>query len=112
MSMRLRALVTALLLLKTAFEPTAENWPGFRGPTGQGVSTETGVPTEWSNTSNVAWKTAIPGEGWSSPIVFDDRVFVTTAIDNGVSCRLICLKRHTGEILWNREIVQQTPLRK
>jgi outer membrane protein assembly factor BamB len=112
MSMRVRALVTPLLLLKMAFELTAENWPGFRGPTGQGVSTERGVPTEWSNTSNIAWKTAIPGEGWSSPIVFDDRVFVTTAIDNGVSCRLICLKRHTGEILWNREVVQQAPLRK
>jgi outer membrane protein assembly factor BamB len=106
--MFVQALMTLLLLLKMNFELLA----GFRGPTGQGVSTEKGLPMEWSSTSNIAWKTMIPGEGWSSPIVFGDHVFVTTATDNGVSCRVICLKRHTGEILWNREVVQQAPQRK
>jgi outer membrane protein assembly factor BamB len=86
----------------------AENWPQFRGPTGQGISSEQGVPTRWSSTDNVAWKTPLPGEGWSSPIVWGDRVFVTTATDNGVSCRVLCLDRVTGQILWNREVFTQT----
>lgn len=110
--MRVAALLTPLLLLGINLELTAENWPGFRGPTGQGMSREKGLPLEWSSTSNVAWKAEIPGEGWSSPIVYGDRVFVTTATDGGISCRVICLKRQTGQILWNKEVIQQTPKRK
>lgn len=87
----------------------AENWPRFRGPSGQGVSTETGLPVAWSTTENVAWKTAIPGEGWSSPIIWGDRVFLTTAVDEGRSCHVICLDRKTGSIAWDREVFQQTP---
>jgi outer membrane protein assembly factor BamB len=90
----------------------AENWPGFRGPTGQGVSTERDLPTQWSTTENVAWKTAIPGAGWSSPIVYGDRVFVTTAEDEGASCHVICLDRTSGKILWNVEVFRQELRRK
>jgi outer membrane protein assembly factor BamB len=85
----------------------AENWPGFRGPGRQGISQEKGVPLEWSPTSNVAWKTPIPGQGWSSPIVFGDRVFVTTATEGGVSFRLLCLDRKSGTVLWDKEILRQ-----
>ncbi len=85
----------------------AENWPGFRGPSRQGISLEKDVPIEWSETSNIAWKTPIPGEGWSSPIVFEDRVFVTTATDEGVSFRLLCLSRENGAVLWDKEIFRQ-----
>src|SRR5687767_15833784 len=81
----------------------AGNWPGFRGPTGQGISTEIGLPLRWSAESNVVWKTAIPGQGWSSPIVWGDRVFVTSATDNGTSCRVMSLDRNSGTILWNNE---------
>jgi len=56
----------AVLLAATNLK--AENWPQFRGPTGQGHSDETGVPLNWSATDNIAWKTPLPGEGWSSPI--------------------------------------------
>jgi outer membrane protein assembly factor BamB len=90
----------------------AENWPRFRGPTGQGISTETGLPLHWSATSNMAWKKAIPGEGWSSPIVYANRVFVTTATDNGISCHVICLDRKTGAILWDKAVFQQALRRK
>lgn len=89
-----------------------ENWPGFRGPSGQGTSSEKGLPMEWSRTSNVAWRTEIPGEGWSSPVIYGDRVFVTTSVDAGVSCRVLCLNRVTGKVLWNKEVIQQTPKRK
>ena len=88
---------------------TAENWPGFRGPTRQGISNEKGLPTQWSESSNIVWKTPIPGDGWSSPIVFDDHVFVTTATEEGASYRLLCLDRKTGAILWDKEILRQKP---
>jgi outer membrane protein assembly factor BamB len=87
----------------------AENWPCFRGPTRQGISHEKDIPIEWSQTSNIAWKTPIPGVGWSSPVVFDDRVFVTTATDKGASFRLLCLDRLTGTVLWNKQVHRQKP---
>ena len=59
----LTSLLVALIVLSTSAR--AENWPGFRGPTGQGMSSEKGLPTEWSSTVNVVWKTEIPGEGWA-----------------------------------------------
>jgi outer membrane protein assembly factor BamB len=87
----------------------AENWPCFRGPTHQGISNEKDIPVEWNQTSNIVWKTPIPGIGWSSPIVFNNRVFVTTATDGGASYRLLCLDRLTGNILWNKQIHRQNP---
>ncbi len=85
----------------------AEDWPCFRGPGRQGISQEKNLPTQWSATTNIRWKTPIPGEGWSSPIVFGDQVFVTTAVDKGTSLHLICLSRATGKIAWDKELTQQ-----
>ena len=90
----------------------AENWPGFRGPTGQGHSKEKELPLHWSADSNVLWKTAIPGDGWSSPIVWDDRIFVSTTTENGTKCRLICLDTKKGAMLWDKEVFEQVPWRK
>lgn len=95
------------IVLAVATVGRAENWPCFRGPSHQGISHETKVPTEWSGTTNVLWKTPIPGQGWSSPIVFEDRVFVTTATEKGASFRLVCLDRGAGEILWDRQVTRQ-----
>lgn len=87
----------------------AENWPCFRGPTRQGISHEKAVPTRWNAASGIAWKQSIPGEGVSSPIVFGNRVFVTTAADDGVSLRLLALDGSDGHVVWNKEIVRQRP---
>ena len=57
----------------------AEDWTRFRGPNGQGISSETNLPVTWSADDNIAWKTSIPGKGWSSPIVYKDQIFLTTA---------------------------------
>ncbi|MBM4093796.1 MAG: hypothetical protein FJ276_30975, partial [Planctomycetes bacterium] len=95
--------------LLAAATACAENWAQFRGPTGQGHSTETGLPLKWSATENVVWKTPIPGESWSSPIVWGDRVFLTTATDNGQSCRVLALERESGAIAWNKEVFRQVP---
>lgn len=106
---RCSSLVVAWLALVSAVASTAwaENWPRFRGPSGQGASTETGLPLTWSPTENIAWKAEIPGEGWSSPIVWNDSVFVTATTDEGKSCRIICVNRKTGEVEWDREVFQQ-----
>ena len=96
----------ALLLAATVLH--AENWPQFRGPTGQGISAEAGLPLRWSSTNQIVWRTPIPGESWSSPIIWGDRVFVTTAADNGVTCLVLCLDRVTGRVLWNKPVLQQT----
>lgn len=103
----------ALMIVASALAMArGEDWPAFRGPTGQGISSEKGLPMRWSATENIAWKTAIPGEGWSSPISNKGRVFVTSAGEGGASCRLICLDRADGKVLWDKEVHRQKPLRK
>lgn len=90
----------------------AADWPRFRGPTGQGLSIERNLPREWSAERGVAWKSEIPGEGWSSPIVWGDRVFVTTATAANTECRVLCLERATGKVLWNTRVTEIVPMRK
>jgi len=80
------------------------DWPQFRGPTGQGVSEERGLPLTWSENKNVRWKVAIPGRGWSSPVVQGDRIWLTTATEEGKSLRAIAVDRNTGAILQNVEV--------
>jgi outer membrane protein assembly factor BamB len=87
----------------------AENWPSFRGPTRQGQSSEIGLPLHWTSEENVAWKAEVPGESWSSPIVWDEHVFVTTTTDGGASCRVLAFDRTSGNLLWNTEVFRQTP---
>jgi outer membrane protein assembly factor BamB len=82
----------------------SQDWPEFRGPTGQGYSDERGLPLVWSETKNVRWKVAIPGRGWSSPAIQGDRVWLTTATDEGKSLRAISLDRNTGTVLQNVEV--------
>lgn len=100
------------LLLLSSLPLVAENWPGFRGPTRQGVSSETGLPLRWDSETNIFWRTKIPGEGWSSPIVWGDRIFVTTAKDEGRSCHVLSLDADSGRILWDRKAFEQQTLQK
>jgi len=81
---------------------SAENWPAWRGPRGDGTSLEKNVPVRWSATSNVVWKTELPGVGHASPIVWGDRVFTVTALAENQARVLLCLDRKSGRILWNR----------
>jgi outer membrane protein assembly factor BamB len=83
-----RTLILALWLFVTPLVPAPVapdlTWPQFRGPSGRAVSSIATVPTKWSTTTNVAWAAGIPGRAWSSPIVWDKQVFVTSAISAGV----------------------------
>src|SRR5262245_54151080 len=114
------------------------NWPQWRGPAGQGVSAETDLPSQWSASDNVAWKTAIPGRGHSSPIVWGDRVFLTTAVEGEVikpgakgtkhviegqdfvhpdgvgadrqqTLKVLALDANSGRILWERTAWEGAP---
>ena len=92
-------------MLVAAMAP-AENWTEFRGPTGQGHSRESDLPLTWSETENVAWKVPVPGRGWSSPVLADDQIWLTTGIDDGRSLRALCVNRDTGRIVHNVEVFQ------
>lgn len=99
------------LLIATTVAARAEDWPQFRGPTGQGHSIESGLALEWSETRNVVWKTPVPGDGWSSPVVGGGRVWMTTAIDSGPargpvssSLRVLAFDVATGKELINVEV--------
>jgi outer membrane protein assembly factor BamB len=91
----------------------ANDWPQFRGPSGDGLSSATKVPIEWSPQENIAWKTPIPGSGWSSPILLDGKLYLTTAVgdaDTGdVSLRAVCLNAADGKIVWNVEAFRPEP---
>ena len=87
----------------------AENWPGWRGPSGDGVSNGKGIPTKWSSTENIAWRIAIPGEGHSSPIVWGDKVFLTSSLTEKNRRILLCLDRLSGQTVWQRDVVQSPP---
>ena len=80
----------------------ADYWPRWRGPSGQGLAPDSGYPDTWSDTLNVAWKTPVPGQGNSSPIVWDDRVFITTAYDGGRRLSLLAFRRSDGQRLWEQ----------
>jgi len=112
------------------------NWPQWRGPGGSGVSTEKNLPTEWSETKNVQWKTEIPGRGHSSPIIWGKKIFLTTSLegpivpgakavkhirrgveyrhpdsvggDHSYTINVLCLDRETGKILWEKTAYEGT----
>jgi outer membrane protein assembly factor BamB len=76
-----------------------DNWPQFRGPEGTGHSDSRGLPLNWSETTNVVWKTAIHDRGWSSPVVYGDQIWLTTAAPDGRKLYALCLDRQTGRVI-------------
>lgn len=91
-----------------------DDWPQFRGPTGQGITQAASLPTTWGPDMNVLWKTAIPGKGWSSPVLAGGRIFLTAAVQQGEdvptadrSLRALCLEAESGKIVWDAEVFAQ-----
>jgi outer membrane protein assembly factor BamB len=104
-------LLVLLLIAGTAVLGQAEDWPQFRGPTGQGHATERGLPLEWSETKNIVWKTPVPGLGWSSPVVAGGRVWLTTVVESkerrgrvSASLRALAFDEATGREVVNVEV--------
>jgi len=77
----------------------ADNWPQFRGPAGDGHGQASGLPTTWSETDHVRWKTPIHGRGWSSPVVWNDQIWMTTATEDGRQLFAVCVDLATGRVL-------------
>lgn len=92
-------------------ETHGENWPGWRGPRGDGSSTETQLPTQWNGTTgeNIHWKVPLPGSGHASPVVWENTVFVAACRDDTQQRVLLCLDRDSGKLRWER-VVLQSPL--
>jgi outer membrane protein assembly factor BamB len=103
-----RGTILAALLALIGCTAFADDWPQFRGPTGEGHSSETGLPLEWSESQNIGWKTPVPGRGWSSPVVAGGRVWLTTAVPerNAASLRAIAFDVETGHQVVNAEVVR------
>ncbi len=97
-------LAAFVIILVPAFA-RADNWPSWRGPDNNGTSKETGLPTTWSETKNVAWKLPLPGKGSSTPIIWGDRIFLTAADNGGLV--LLCISTQ-GKILWTRKLAAET----
>ena len=103
---RMKRLWPALVALTFASSLIAENWPQFRGPRGDGTSAESSPPTTWSQTDNLSWKVAIPGEGHSSPIVWNDSVFLTSANTENGDRLLFKINATTGKIGWQKVVAK------
>jgi hypothetical protein len=125
----MRIIILSILL----FLPISgqDHWPSFRGAESRGVSENPDLPDKWSATKNVSWKADIPGRGWSSPIVWGKKVFLTTVVNQGESespkkglyfggnrlkipesthlWKVICLDLKSGEILWNKNVHKGKP---
>jgi outer membrane protein assembly factor BamB len=104
-------LLVLLLIAGASVLAQAEDWPQFRGPTGQGHATERGLPLEWSETKNIIWKMPVPGLGWSSPSVSNGRVWLTTVVESKerrgrltASLRALAFDVATGRELVNVEV--------
>src|SRR4051812_45729784 len=107
---RFLSLCTISMVVSALARPSAAadaGWPQFRGPTGQGISDATGLPSEWSPNKNVAWKIEVPGRGWSSPSIAGGKVYLTSAVGTGegsLTLRAYCFDESTGKTLWDTEV--------
>lgn len=98
---RLSSLVAASLFAVTV---SAANWPSWRGPDGDNISPESGFPTQWNKGKNIHWRVDLPDRGNSSPIVWNDRAFITQAIESNGRRTVMCFRRSDGKLLWQTGI--------
>ena len=93
-----------LVALNASIVVAVENWPQFRGPDGQGHADDANLPVTWSTNQNVTWRTEIPGKGWSSPVIWGQQIWMTTATEKGRSLRAVGVDGNTGKILHDVEV--------
>src|SRR5689334_14990225 len=96
-----RLLLACSVALGTAGVAAADNWPQWRGPSNDGISKETGLPTRWGADQNIAWKLDLPGMAGSTPVVWGDRIFLTS--EDGDDLVLLCVST-AGKELWKRKL--------
>jgi len=108
--MRPLARVSAFIffLLATPVLLVAEDWPSWRGPAGNGHSGESALPTKW-DAKAIVWKTPLPGDGQSSPVIVGKRIFLTAALEKGAKRLVLCIDRDTGKIVWQDQAWAGSP---
>ena len=92
-------LLFALAVVLISSNCGAENWNQFRGPNGNGHAPDSNLPVSWNESEHVAWKVPVHGRGWSSPVVWENQIWVTTATDKGKKMFAVCFDRHSGETI-------------
>jgi outer membrane protein assembly factor BamB len=98
--------ILTLLIVNTILVTQAQNWPNWRGPNGDGTSGETNLPTRWDSVMNVVWKSPVPGIGYSSPIIWGDKLFITTALPETQEKMLLCYDGKSGRLLWQKTVLK------
>jgi len=127
---RTRTFCLCIALLTASLPARSENWPQFRGPDSNFLPSEAGLPHEWGPGKNVRWVSQVPGAGWASPVVWEDRIFIATSVmqqegndtepppnynsgrigkESVLRWELHCLDRNTGRLLWKRVAVEGNP---
>jgi outer membrane protein assembly factor BamB len=96
----------AAVAFSLAAAPGIAAWPEFRGPSGQGIAGDAAVALHWSESENIAWKTALPGRGWSTPVINGGLLWMTAAADNGRSLQVLAVDPKNGELKLNVEVFQ------
>lgn len=102
---RLTCLVAILLVLAGgSISSGVEDWPNYRGPSDVGLADEANLPIEWSEETNVAWKTEIKGKAWSSPVISGHQIFLTNAPEDGSNLSVVCVDKNSGEVRYNKRL--------
>lgn len=105
----MRQWLAAAVVISLGSAAPGEDWPGFRGPGGRGVSSEQHVPLQWSREHNIRWSVAMPAPGNGSPCVVGERIFLASASRDGRERSLLCLNRQDGRPLWSRSVEFDQP---
>jgi outer membrane protein assembly factor BamB len=103
---RLTSTGVAVFVALCSIVCAGENWPEFRGPTTDGHSRSTGLPLTWSETENVKWKLPIDGKAWSSPVIWDGKIWLTNATEDGHELSVVCVGATDGKVLKNEVVFQ------
>jgi outer membrane protein assembly factor BamB len=101
-----RVILVAGLIIVNGVGIAGDTWPGFRGPQGDGTVTGSCLPLTWSETNNVRWKIALPQNGWSTPVVQDNQIWVTGATEKGNDFFAYCVALDTGKVLFEKKLFQ------
>ena len=100
------SIIVSIAIFSATSSLASADWPDWRGPTADGRSDATGLPLTWKETENIAWKTRIHGLGYSTPVVWDDQIWLTTATEDGRALYAVCIDLNTGVVLHDIEVFQ------
>jgi hypothetical protein len=95
-----------ILILSSLSVIQAQNWPCWRGPNGDGTSTEINLPVKWDSVTNVVWKIPVPGTGYSSPVIWKDKLFLITGLDATQEKVLLCYDCKNGKLMWQNTVLK------